>query len=109
MEQLSLIQAEELLYVFLDAFYSTGKSEILKFIAKLWIKKKKVVHYFVHRLDYDASKENPPRLPFTIMLENEFRNFDVQIKETTHKFGTDSVWKFFMENGIKQGFFVCQK
>ena len=58
MEQLPVVQALALAYVFLDAFYSTGKSEILKHVAKHWIKQKKVVHYFIHRPEF-VGKEVP--------------------------------------------------
>ena len=98
------MQAVQLAYVFLDAFYSTGKSEILKYIVKHWIKQKKVVHYFVHRPDSDTSEENLAKLPFTLMLEHEFRNLNVQIKETTFKFGIDSLenslWKMELNKTI---------
>ena len=41
LEQLSLIDAIGLCFVFLDAFYSTGKSLILKYMAKLWSRQNK--------------------------------------------------------------------
>ena len=107
MEQLSLVQAVQLAYVFLDAFYSTGKSEILKYIVKHWIKQKKVVHYFVHRPEPDSAEESLTKLPFTLMLEHEFKNINVQIKETTFKFGVDSLRKFLLENGIEQDHCIC--
>ena len=44
-EQLSLIQALELSFVFLDAFYSVGKSVILRYIAKHWNKEKSIEWY----------------------------------------------------------------
>ena len=85
-QQLSVTQALELLFVFLDAFYSTGKSAILKHVAKYWDKKNKTVHFFIHRAELDA-EELKQKLPFTLMVEYEFRNArSVQIEETTFRF-----------------------
>ena len=93
LEQLSVIEALQLAYVFLDAFYSTGKSEILKYVAKYWEKKGKIVHYLINRPD-EKEDECTSKLPFTLMLENDLRKTNVRIKETTFKFGTDMVKPF---------------
>ena len=86
--------------------YSIGKSEILKYVAKHWIKEKKVVHYFIHRPE-SVGKKNPLKLPFTMMLEYEFKNIDVRIKETAFKFGIDSLESFLTENSIESDHCIC--
>ena len=92
-QSLSVIEALQLAYVFLDAFYSTGKSEILKYVAKYWEEKGKIVHYLINRPD-EKEDECTSKLPFTLMLENDLRKTNVRIKETTFKFGTDMVKPF---------------
>ena len=105
-EQLSITQALCLLFVFLDAFYSTGKTAILKHMAKHWNKRKKIVHFFVHR-SVNEEGELEQKLPFTLMLEYEFRNARyVQIKETTFKF-EDSLEPFLEKFEIKSDHYVC--
>ena len=85
-EQLSVAQALEMLFVFLDAFYSTGKTAILKHVAKHWDKQKKTVHFFIHRAELDE-EELKQKLPFTLMAKYEFRNTrSVQVAETTFRF-----------------------
>ena len=42
-----------------------------------------------------------------MMLEYEFKNIDVQIKETTFKFGVDSLESFLNENGIESDHCIC--
>ena len=105
LDQLSVIQALLIRYLFLDAFYSTGKSVILKCIAKHWIKEKKIVHYFIHRLGLGHDIQS--KLPFTLMLEYEFKDIKVKIRETAFKFGKDSPKKFLKENGVEPDHFVC--
>ena len=86
LEQLSLTEAIELLFVVFDAFYSVGKSEILKYIAKKWSLDNKTVYYLIHKskgLEEDT-------LPFTHMMYHEFQNTNIQVKETTFELGTES-------------------
>ena len=96
-EQLSIIQALCMRFVIFDAFYSTGKSEILKYYGKDQLEKGEKVHYFNHRLK--NMKDNLNLLPFTLMLQKEFP--DEVVKETTFQFGIDSVDGFLSEYGIE--------
>ena len=107
-EQLSITQALCLLFVFLDAFYSTGKTTILKHMAKHWGKQKKTVHFFIHRAENDE-EELQQKLPFTLMLEHEFRDARyVQIEETTFKFEDEGSLEPFLEKfQIKSDHHVC--
>ena len=98
LEQLSLVQAMNLLYVCIDAFYSTGKTEVLKYYGKGKIKIGEILHYFNHRPL--KMKENPNLLPFTLMLQSQFP--EGVVKETTFQFGVDSVKGFLKEHGIEQ-------
>ena len=96
-EQLSVAQALEMLFVFLDAFYSTGKTAILKHVAKHWDKQKKTVHFFIHRAELDE-EELKQKLPFTLMVEYEFRNAQsVQIEETTFRFEDEDSLEPFLK------------
>jgi hypothetical protein len=107
-EQLSVTQALELLFVFLDAFYSTGKTTILKHMAKHWDKQRKTVHFFVHRSE-NEEEDLEQKLPFTMMLEYEFRNArSVQFKETTFRSeDEDSLEPFLKKYEIKSDHYVC--
>ena len=107
-EQLSVAQALEMLFVFLDAFYSTGKTAILKHVAKHWDKQKKTVHFFIHRAELDE-EELKQKLPFTLMVEYEFRNArSVQIVETTFRFeDEDSLEPFLKKFQIESDHYVC--
>ena len=98
LEQLSLVQAMNLLYVCIDAFYSTGKTEVLKYYGKGKIKIGEILHYFNHRPL--KMKENPNLLPFTLMLQSQFP--EGVVKETTFQFGVDSVKGFLKEHGIEK-------
>ena len=96
-DQLSIVQAmEEVPFMFLDAFYSCGKSTILRYYGKHKLKKNEKFHYFNQRPP--GLKGNTTLLPFTQMLMAEFPP-DV-VKETTFQFGIDSVKRFLKENGI---------
>ena len=96
-EQLSLIQAMTMLYVFIDAFYSTGKTEVLKYYGKGKIKSGEPLHYFNHRPV--KMKGNLNLLPFTLVLQGQFP--EGVVKETTFQFGVDSVRGFLQEHGIE--------
>jgi len=104
LQQLSLINAVHLCFVFLDAFYSTGKSIILKYMARYWSHQGFVVHYLINRSD---NGQEEAKLPFTLMVENEFKNLKVKVKETSFKFGADNIETFLMENNIKKDDYVC--
>ena len=97
-DQLSLVQALELSYVLIDAFYSTGKTEVLKCYGKT--KKREhgeILHYFNHRPIKMKGSLN--LLPFTLMLQGEFP--EGVVKETTFQFGIDSVEAFLQEHSIE--------
>ena len=106
-EQLSLIGVLMYPFVFLDAFYSTGKSVILQYFAEHWSKQGKTVHYFVQRPDH--LQDDCFKLPFTLMLEHEFkkRKINVKVRETTFKFGFSKVKPFLKEYGIEKDHIVC--
>ena len=97
LQQLSIVDAMNILYMMLDAFYSTGKSEILKYYCKKLIKKGEIVHYFNQRLT--SHNEDSGLLPFTLMLQNQFPSNVV--KETTFLFGVDSVKGFLQQYEIE--------
>ena len=69
LEQLSIVQALDILYLFLDAFYSTGKTEVLKYFGKHKLGKDETVHYFNQR---PKGMDPNSLLPFTLMLQKEF-------------------------------------
>ena len=96
-DQLSLVQALELYYVLIDAFYSTGKTEVLKCYGKKTREKGELLHYFNHRPI--KMKGNLNLLPFTLMLQGEFP--EGVVKETTFQFGIDSVEAFLQEHRIE--------
>jgi hypothetical protein len=81
----------------LDAFYSTGKSEILKYYCKKLLKKGEIVHYFNQRPA--GHNEESGLLPFTLMLQKQFSSNVV--KETTFLFGVDSVKGFLQRHKIE--------
>ena len=97
LEQLSLVSAlPELLYVIIDSFYSTGKTEVLKYYGKYQLNKGLTVHYFNHKpLKLRGSKD---LLPFTLMIQAEFP--EGVVKETTFQFGLDSVNGFLAKYNI---------
>jgi hypothetical protein len=99
LDQLSIVQAMELLFVLLDSFYSTGKTIILKYHANDKLKKGEVVHYFNQRPT--RLEENSSLLPFTLMLINEFHAWPGVVKETNFQFGINSVKGFLLEHGIE--------
>ena len=96
-QQLSVIQALHMQYVVFDGFYSTGKSEILRYYGKDKLKNGGIVHYFNHRPI--QMKHSPNLLPFTLMLQKEFPVGVV--KETTFRFGIDSVKSFLSQHAIE--------
>ena len=97
LEQLSIVQALQILYLFLDAFYSTGKTEVLKYFGKYKLKKGEVVHYFNQRSK--GMNQNSNLLPFTLMLQKVFPSGVV--KETSFQFGVDPVEDFLKQYGIE--------
>ena len=97
-DQLSLVQALELSYVLIDAFYSTGKTEVLKCYGKTKKREQgEILHYFNHRPIKMKGSLN--LLPFTLMLQGEFP--EGVVKETTFQFGVDSIDAFLKEHGIE--------
>ena len=96
-DQLSIIHSMEVLFLILDAFYSTGKSEVLKYYGKHKLKKGDIVHYFNQRPI--GLQDNSGLLPFTLMLQNHFP--PGVVKETTFQFGIDSVKGFLQQYGIE--------
>ena len=97
LEQMCLIDALKLAYVVLDSFYSTGKSEVLKYYGKGQLKKGLTIHYFNHRPIKMKGSKN--LLPFTLMLQGEFP--EGVVKETTFQFGVDSVKGFLKDHAIQ--------
>ena len=97
-EQLCITQALNIKFLVLDAFYSTGKSEVLRYYGKDQLNKGGIVHYFNQRPV--GLKENIAMLPFTLMLQENFR--PGVVKETTFQFGVDSVQGFLKKYGIEQ-------
>jgi hypothetical protein len=97
LQQLTIVDAMNILFLILDAFYSTGKSEILKYYCKKQIKKGEIVHYFNQRPV--SHNKNSGLLPFTLMLQNQFPSNVV--KETTFLFGVDSVKGFLKQYEIE--------
>ena len=96
-EQLSIIQALSIPFMIFDGFYSTGKSEALRYFGKDKLKNRGVLHYINHRPI--QMKNSPNLLPFTLMLQKEFPRGVV--KETTFRFGIDSVKTFLYQHGIE--------
>ena len=96
-EQLSITQALDIRFLVLDAFYSTGKSEVLRYYGKDKLNKGEIVHYFNQRPV--GLKENIALLPFTLMLQDNFS--PGVVKETTFQFGVDSVQGFLKKYGIE--------
>lgn len=102
LDQLSIVQAVDLLFLFLDAFYSTGKTIILKYYAKEKLKNGETVHYFNQR---PIEMENKSTLlPFTLMLQKDFP--PNVVKETTFQFGIDSVKGFLQHHGVQENHHV---
>ena len=97
-EQLPIIHAcETIQFLVLDAFYSTGKSEVLRYFGRDKLEKGGTVHYFNQRPV--GLKANTSLLPFTLMLQTKFPTGVV--KETTFQFGADSVQGFLEDYGIE--------
>ena len=96
-EQLSIIQAVNVPFLVLDAFYSTGKSEVLRYYGKDKLTKGEIVHYFNQRPI--GLKDSTTMLPFTLMLQKHFPAGVV--KETIFQFGINSVKGFLMQYGIE--------
>ena len=62
-----------------------------------------MVHYFV---------QNPHRTegckrPFTLFLENEFKQENIMVHETSFQFGVDEIDSFLEEHEIKKDHFLC--
>ena len=96
-EQLSIIQAVNVPFLVLDAFYSTGKSEVLRYYGKDKLTNGGIVHYFNQRPI--GLKDSATMLPFTLMLQ---KHFPVGVvKETTFQFGINSVKGFLIQYGIE--------
>ena len=85
------------MYLFLDAFYSTGKTEVLKYFGKYNLGKREIVHYFIQRPK--GMDQNSNLLPFTLMLQKVFPSGVV--KETSFQFGVDPVEDFLKQYGIE--------
>ena len=96
-EQLSIVQAVNLPFLVLDAFYSTGKSEVLRYFGKDKLTQKGIVHYFNQRPI--GLKDSTTMLPFTLMLQKHFPAGVV--KETTFQFGINSVKGFLKQYCIE--------
>ena len=97
LEQLTIVDAMNVLFLILDAFYSTGKSEILKYYCRKQDKKGEIVHYFNQRPA--NHNKNSGLLPFTLMLKKQLPSNVV--KETTFLFGVDSVKGFLQQHEIE--------
>ena len=97
LEQLSLVEAMNLFYVLIDASYSTGKTEVLKYYGKGKKKNGEKLHYFNHRPV--KMKDNSNLLPFTSVLQGQFP--DGVVKETTFQFGVDPIEDFLQEYSIE--------
>ena len=65
----------------------------------------RVVHYLVQNLQYDGTDAS--KLPFTFVLENEFKNTNINVQETTFQFGAGGIDLFLEEHGIQKDHFVC--
>ena len=101
-EQLPIIHAcQTIQFLVLDAFYSTGKSEVLRYFGRDKLEKGDVVHYFNQRPVGLKAQTSPlwSLLPFTLMLQTKFPTGVV--KETTFQFGADSVQGFLEDYGIE--------
>ena len=96
-EQLSIVQAVNVPFLILDAFYSTGKSEVLRYYGKDKLAKEGIVHYFNQRPI--GLKDSTTMLPFTLILQKHFPAGVV--KETTFQFGINSVKGFLTQYGIE--------
>ena len=97
-EQLPIIHAcQTIQFLVLDAFYSTGKSEVLRYFGRDKLEKGDILHYFNQRPV--GLKANTSLLPFTLMLQTKFPTGVV--KETTFQFGADSVQGFLEDYGIE--------
>ena len=114
-DQLSIADAVEMHFVFLNSFYSTGKTTLLKHRAKhlddknkeLRKKYKNVgrVFYFINRLKISIHK-----MPFTIMTEYEFQKqkSDVIVRETTFIPGeVSSVEAFIFDYSLTKDDHIC--
>jgi hypothetical protein len=64
-----------------------------------------VVHYLINRSD--NGENNTSKLPFTLMVEHEFKKMNVQVRETSFKFGVDEVEPFLRKYGIESDHVVC--
>ena len=100
--QLVIADAVAMNFMFLDAFYSTGITVLLKFCARYLDREKKKreksgepfgnVYYFIKTCNEDLNI----KMPFTMMIEYEFnkQNLDVIVKPTNLNLGFDSLQVF---------------
>ena len=116
-DQLSIADAVEMEFVFLNSFYSTGKTTLLKRRAKHLDEKNKElrnnsknvgrVFYFINKFENVKNK-----LPFTLMTEYEFQKqkLNVIIRETTFIPGQNwlkLVENFILENDLTKYDHIC--
>jgi hypothetical protein len=84
---------------------STGKSLILKYMAKRWSCQNLVVHYLINRSDNGENTSS--KLAFTLMVEHEFKKMNILVKETSFRFGVDEVEPFLRKSAIESDHVVC--
>ena len=113
--QLVIADAVAMNFMFLDAFYSTGKTVLLKYRARYLDREKKKreksgetfgnVYYFINTCNKDLNI----KMPFTMMIEYEFnkQNLDVVVKQTNLNLGFDSIQDFIVENNIGVNDHIC--
>ena len=65
----------------------------------------RVVHYLVQNLQYDGTDAS--KLPFTSVLENEFKKTGIKVQETTFQFGAGGIDSFMRTHRIEKEHFVC--
>ena len=109
-DQLSIADAVEMDFVFLNSFYSTGKTTLLKHRAKYLDEKLKKKNKNVGRVFYIINKyENDKRkLPFTLITEYEFQKLNVIVREAIVIFcQVASVEAFIFENGLTKHDHIC--
>ena len=111
-DQLSIADTVEMEFVFLNYFYSTGKTTLLKHRVEHLHKKLNKNNENVGRVFYFINKmENVKnKLPFTLMTEYEFqkKKLNVIVRETNFNPGkVGSVEDFLLENDITKDDHIC--
>ena len=113
--QLVIADAVAMNFMFLDAFYSTGKTVLLKYRARYLGKEKKKcekrgeafgnIYYFINT----CSKDLNVKMPFTMVIEHEFKEqkLEVIVKQTNLNLGFHSIQDFIAENNIGVNDHVC--